>query len=204
MTNPGISIRLACLVYISETCYRYQGKPDGENPPLVNWVQKLTQIHKRGGFGLCFMCLRNVKGYFWNHKWVYRIYRELELSLCINPRRKTKRDYPGELDVPIAPDQVWSIGLPGDQLASGKTTRTFKVIDDYYREGFGIEVDLTLHSLVDWISRNRISLIYIQPGKPTQLSYRRATSTPAAAGSITPDLSAWLKIGITPFPFLSW
>lgn len=31
--------------------------------------------------------LRNVKGYPWNHKRVYRIYRELELNLRIKPRK---------------------------------------------------------------------------------------------------------------------
>lgn len=55
------------------------------------------------------MYLRNVKGYAWNHKRVYRLYRELELNLRILPRRRLKRDYPGELDVPTAPNQVWSM-----------------------------------------------------------------------------------------------
>src|SRR5690625_7639550 len=34
-----------------------------------------------------------------------------------------------------------------DQLVSGKTIRTFNVIDDYNREGLGIEVDLSLPAL---------------------------------------------------------
>ncbi len=37
--------------------------------------------HKREGFELCFLYLRNIKGYNWSHKHVYRIYKELELSL---------------------------------------------------------------------------------------------------------------------------
>jgi len=32
---------------------------------------------------VCFLYLRNVKGFGWNHKRVYRIYRELELNLRI-------------------------------------------------------------------------------------------------------------------------
>lgn len=200
----GISIRLACVVYgISETCYRYQGKLDGENALVADWLLKLTQTHKRWGFGLCFMYLRNVKGYPWNHKRVYRIYRELELNLRIKPRRRIQRDFPGELDVPTAPNQIWSMDFMRDQLVSGKTFRTFNVIDDYNREGLGIEVDLSLpalrviralerimewrgkpaaircdngpeyisQSLIDWANKNRITLIYIQPGKPTQNAY---------------------------------
>lgn len=34
-----------------------------------------------------------------------------------------------------------------DQLVSGKTFRTFNVIDDYNREGLGIEVNLSLPSV---------------------------------------------------------
>jgi putative transposase len=192
VAKHGISVRLACVVYgISETCYRYQATLDGENALVADWLLKLTQTHKRWGFGLCFLYLRNVKGYAWNHKRVYRIYRELELNLRIRPRRRIKRDYPGELHVPTAPNQVWSMDFMSDQLASGKTFRTFNVLDDYNREGLGIEVDLSLpaqrvmraalrcdngpeyisQSLVDWANKNRITLMYIQPGKPTQNAY---------------------------------
>lgn len=87
VAKHGISIRLACEAYgISETCYRYQAKLNGENAVIADWLLKLTQTHKRWGFGLCFMYLRNVKGYLWNHKRVYRLYRELELNLRIQPR----------------------------------------------------------------------------------------------------------------------
>jgi len=42
---------------------------------------KLTANRRTWGFGLCFLYLRNVKGFGWNHKRVYRIYCELELNL---------------------------------------------------------------------------------------------------------------------------
>jgi len=38
---------------------------------------------------LRFLYLRNVKTFDWNHKRVYRIYREFELDLRIKPRRQT-------------------------------------------------------------------------------------------------------------------
>ena len=90
-----------------------------------------------------------------------------------------------------------------DSLADGRQLRTFNVLDDYNREGLGIEVDLSLpslrvirsleqiiewrgkprairldngpeyvsQSLVDWANSNRITLMYIQPGKPNQNAY---------------------------------
>ena len=87
-----------------------------------------------------------MKGYGWNHKRVYRIYRELALNLRIKPKRRIRRDYPGKLDVPRAPNQVCSMDFMSDQLNNGKRFRTFNVMDDYNREGLGIEVDLSLPS----------------------------------------------------------
>ncbi len=76
VAKHGISIRLAGGTYgISETCYRYEAKLSGENAQVADWLLRLTQTNKRWGFGLCFLYLRNVKGYGWNRKRVYRIYR---------------------------------------------------------------------------------------------------------------------------------
>ncbi len=107
---------------------------------------RLTEIHKRWGFGLCFLYLRNVKGYRWNHKRVYRIYRELELNLRIKPRKRLQRQQPDALTVPTTINQVWSMDFMSDNLASGRKLRTFNVIDDYNREALGIEVDYSLPS----------------------------------------------------------
>ena len=103
-------------------------------------------MYKRWGFGLCFLFLRNVKGYGWNHKRVYRIYRELELNLRIKPKRRIKRDKPDALAVPRCANEVWSMDFMSDTLVDGRSFRTFNVLDDYNREGLGIEVDLSLPS----------------------------------------------------------
>lgn len=202
--RDSVSIRLACETFsISERCYRYQMKLCSENQQIADWLLKLTTTYKKWGFGLCFLYLRNVKGFLWNHKRVYRIYRELELNLRIKPRNRIKRPYPGELSEPTAPNQVWSMDFMADQLSNGRSFRTFNVLDDYNREGLGIEVDFSLpaarvtraldqiieekgkpaalrcdngpeyvsQTLIDWASERRITLLYIQPGKPTQNAY---------------------------------
>lgn len=72
--NKGISVRLACAaVGISETCYRYQPQLDAENGLIADWLIRLTTNQRNWGFGICFLYLRNVKGFGWNHKRVYRI-----------------------------------------------------------------------------------------------------------------------------------
>ncbi len=142
-----ISIRLACATFsISQTCYRYQPRLSDENAEIADWLLRLTDTHKRWGFGLCFLYLRNVKGFGWNHKRVYRIYRELELNLRIKPRKRLRRARPDPLSVPEGPNDVWSMDFMADQLACGRSFRTFNVLDDFNREGLGIEVDLSLPS----------------------------------------------------------
>ena len=200
----GVSIRLACECFaLSESGYRYQGKTDGENALIAEWLLRLTGTHKRWGFGLCFLYLRNVKGFGWNHKRVYRIYRELELNLRIKPRRRLRRERPVALGTATATNQTWSMDFMSDSLGDGRTLRTFNVLDDYNREALGIEVDLSLtgarvvrsleriiewrgkpdaircdngpeylsQALRDWSRERRITLLYIQPGKPTQNAY---------------------------------
>lgn len=140
-----ITIKLACSAFkISETCYRYQPRLSSDNEIIADWLLRLTTTHKQWGFGLCFLYLRNSKGFAWNHKRVYRIYKQLELNLRIKPRKRIKRNKPQALSVPIAINQVWSMDFMSDSLNTGKTIRTFNVVDDYNRECLGIEVD---HSL---------------------------------------------------------
>ena len=89
VAQRGVSIALACRTFqISETCDRYERKLGDENAEIAEWLVKLTSNRRTWGFGLCFLYLRNVKGYGWNHKRVYRIYCELELNLRIKPRKR--------------------------------------------------------------------------------------------------------------------
>lgn len=133
-------------VEVSETCYRYQRRLSDENAEIADWLLRLTFNQKNWGFGLCYLYLRNVKGFGWNHKRVYRIYRELELNLRIKPRKRLVREKPQPLTVPEGCNQVWSMDFMHDQLSDGRSFRLFNVLDDFNREGLGIEVDLSLPS----------------------------------------------------------
>ncbi len=140
-----ISIRFACHVFqISETCYRYKRKLSAENVRIADWLIRLTHNQRNWGFGLCFLYLRNVKGFGWNHKRVYRIYRELELNLRIKPKKRLQREKPEPLAVPAKLNQTWSMDFMHDQLADGRRYRLFNVLDDCNREGLCIEVDFSL------------------------------------------------------------
>ena len=148
VANRKISIRLACAAFcISETCYRYQRINDDENAAIAAFLVDLTEKETDWGFGLCFHYLRNVKGFGWNHKRVYRIYCELALNLRIKPRRRLKRNAPEPLKEPTKSNQVWSIDFMHDQLADGRSYRLFNVIDDFKREGLAIEAGFSLPTM---------------------------------------------------------
>ncbi|WP_095507288.1 IS3 family transposase, partial [Paraferrimonas sedimenticola] len=144
VANHNLSIRKACRWFgVSETCYRYQAKLSDENAFIAQKLVELTDDDNDWGFGLCFAFLRNVEGYPWNHKRVYRIYCELALNLRIRPRRRLNRHKPESLKEPTRPNQVWSIDFMHDQLFDGRTFRLFNVIDDYRREGLISEPDFS-------------------------------------------------------------
>ncbi len=145
VATKGVSIALACRAFgVSETCFRYSPKRRAENETFADLLEGLTKAHRTWGFGLCFLYLRNVRGHVWNHKRVRRIYCELELNLRIKPRRRIKRDKPDVLSVPDAPNLVWSMDFMADRLADGRQFRLLNVLDDFNREGLGIEVDFSL------------------------------------------------------------
>ncbi|BAE52126.1 Transposase and inactivated derivative [Paramagnetospirillum magneticum AMB-1] len=81
------------------------------------------------------------------------------MNLRIRPRKRLKRDKPDELAVPDAPNQVWSMDFMADRLEDGRAFRLLNVLDDFNREGLGIEVDFslpaervvrTLNRIIEW------------------------------------------------------
>lgn len=68
---------------------------------VIEALQELVVKHNRWGFWKCYKRFR-LDGHEWNHKRVYRIYRELGLNM----RRKTKKRIPTRDPLPmVAPDK---------------------------------------------------------------------------------------------------
>ncbi len=150
---------------MSETCYRYQPKRKVENEVIADWLMRLTENRRNWGFGLCYLYLRNVKGYHWNHKRVYRMYRVLELNVGIKLKKRLSREKPEALSVPEAINDVWSLDFMHDQLVDRRPFRLLNVIDDFKREALGIEVDFslpaerlirTLEQIISWLGKPNV------------------------------------------------
>ena len=141
----GASIKLVCKAFsISESCYYYVPKLADENIQIADWLIRLTSNWNTWGFGLCFLYLRNVQGFKWNHKRVYRIYKELELNLRIKPKKRIVREKPEKLKVPTKVNEVWSMDFMHDQLSDQRSYRLLNIIDDSNREGLVMEADISL------------------------------------------------------------
>jgi len=123
-----------------------------------------------------------VKSFGWNHKRVYRIYRELELNLRIKPRKRLKREKPEPLAVPDRPNDTWSMDFMADQLTNGRSFRTFNVLDDFNREGLGIEVDVSLPSERVTRALDRIIEGAANPGRFVVITDRKISVQPFVVG----------------------
>ncbi len=132
---------------------------------VIDALQEIVEKNQRWGFWLCFQRLRNL-GHRWNHKRVYRIYRELELNLRIKPKKRLIREKPEPLAVPTAINDSWSMDFMHDQLEDGRCYRLFNVIDDFNREGLVIEVDFSLPA--ERVIR-ALDQVIAWRGKPNQL-----------------------------------
>ena len=144
----NIPIRMVCGIFsISQTCYRYEPLLTNDNALIADWLITLTNEQRDWGFGMCFNYLRNVKRFDFNHKRVYRIYRELALNLRIKPKRRIKRPVPDQLREPEYSNDIWSLDFMHDHLSNGQSYRVLNVIDDYRREGLLMEADISLPAI---------------------------------------------------------
>lgn len=143
MQSYDLSERHACQLFkVSRSGYRYEAIPkdDGKIRELLN---RLAESKPRWGFKKMYDWIRN-QGYRWNHKRVRRVYRDLALNLGIKPKKRLPARNPTPLGQPTAANQSWSVDFMSDALSSGRSFRTFNVIDDFNREALWIEVDTSL------------------------------------------------------------
>jgi putative transposase len=144
MNERQYSQRKACQLFgVSRTLRAHEKVGDEEEKIMFEVLIRLSENHKRWGFGLMFKWLRK-NGYRWNHKRVYRAYCELALNLRIKPKKRLPGRSPVPLHQPQQPNYFWSMDFMSDSLTCGRRFRTLNVLDDFNRESLSIEVDFSL------------------------------------------------------------
>jgi putative transposase len=129
---------------ISRSVYRYR-RMQADGGEIAEQLRQLAERKPRWGFGKMFQRLRN-QGYRWNHKRVRRVYRQQQLNLRVKPKKRLPSRQPTPLAQPESTNESWSVDFMSDSLQSGRTFRTFNVIDDFNREALAIEIDTSLPS----------------------------------------------------------
>ncbi|MFZ1746602.1 MAG: IS3 family transposase [Nitrospirales bacterium] len=138
----GISVARSCTaVGLARSAY-YQGSVDWQ---VIDAFNPLVVAHPRWGVWNYIARLRAL-GQSWNHKRIYRVYRQLGLN---HPRR-TKRRLPTQpsiaVFVPEATSEVWLADFMSDALYHDTRFRTFNIIDDFNREVLAIAGDTSLRA----------------------------------------------------------
>lgn len=157
----GLSERRACVVIgAARSSVRYRSRRV-DATPLLERMRTLAADKPRAGYRTLWRWLRR-EGWRVNRKRVRRLYR-LD-GLVVRRRRRKRVAVPRRpLAVPTRRNERWSMDFMRDTLASGRTFRTFNVVDDATRECVAIEVD---HSLPGARVTRVLDGVIAQRGQP--------------------------------------
>jgi putative transposase len=139
----SICERRACrLLPISRKAVRYQSIRRRRDAALIQRMKALAEQYPRYGYLMLHELLRR-EGLVSNRKRTYRIYSELGMQVRTKRRKRLTRPRV-PLEVPIKPNQRWSLDFVHDQLSDGRRIRVLNVVDDYSRVCLGQLVDLSI------------------------------------------------------------
>lgn len=127
MEECKVGIARACgLMEIHKSCYYHESRKDDSG---VEEAIRAKAADGSVGFWKIFDSLRN-DGYEWNHKRVYRIYKNMKF----NKREPLRRRLPARVKNPLVTPEdhniTWSMDFVTDTVLSGRKFRVLNVIDD--------------------------------------------------------------------------
>lgn len=143
----GVSVSRSCAAvgFARSAYYQYPVDWQVRDAEVIEALNELVEAHPRWGVWKYIARLRML-GQRWNHKRIYRVYRQLGLN---HPRR-TKRRLPTRPSLPVfvpeGANEVWSADFMSDALYHGARFRTLNIIDDFNREALAIEIDTSLRA----------------------------------------------------------
>ena len=141
VAEHSLSERRACrLVGLSRDSYRNPPEPDQATLELSGKIIEIAQVRRRFGYRRIHDLLRpEFPGV--NHKRVYRLYTEANLT--VRKRRKTRRPASERVPLQLARsiNEVWSMDFVSDSLANGRRIKCLTVADDFSHESVEIAVD---------------------------------------------------------------
>ncbi|WP_144340385.1 integrase core domain-containing protein [Snodgrassella communis] len=141
--SHSVTFAMSCaIVGLSGCAYFYLSKLLDDSV-IISVFNAITVRHLRWGFPNCFNRFRKL-GYQWIYKCVYRVYCELKLNLWVMGRIRIPLRTPEKLSVRNKLGVCWSMDFMRDSSRNQCRFRTFNVIDDFNREGLGIDFAVSL------------------------------------------------------------
>jgi len=143
MERDGLSQRRACrLVGVDRSTLRYQcRRPD--DTAVRQRLRELAAERRRFGYRrLGWMLAR--EGHAMNHKKLYRLYREEQLTVRRRRGRKRALGTRAPMTLPIKINHRWSLDFVSDTLSDGRRFRILCIVDDFSRECLATVVDTSL------------------------------------------------------------
>lgn len=168
----AVSARRGCVVlgFRRQTYYRRrQGRrPEEEDEVVANLLHQITKRFLCWGFWMVFHYLRR-QNHPWNHKRVYRIWKEQGLNLNLRPQRpKIKRKYLGLLP----PEQInkgWAMDFLSDWVIGpgGEKVRVINIMDECSRKALWTEAHRSIRAsmltrILDMVAAHRGYPAYIR------------------------------------------
>ena len=139
----GYSQRRACLlVGLDRKTYRYRSRRSND-AALRERLRDLASVRHRFGYRRLHLLLRR-EGIALNHKKLYRLYKEEELTVRKRGGRKRALGMRTPMAIPQGLNQRWSLDFVSDALAEGRRFRILCVIDDFSRECLATVVDSSI------------------------------------------------------------
>ena len=83
-----------------------------------------------GFWNMVALSKRQHKG--WNHKRLYRVYKDLSLNLLVRPKKRLPRRLKNKF-VSTSPNQCWSLDFMHDSCSKNRRFKLLTVVDDYSR-----------------------------------------------------------------------
>ncbi len=145
--NSSVRRKSGVLGLRRQTYYaRKRGqRPEEDDKRIAEQLHRLTQQFIAWGFWLVFYCLRN-EGFSWNHKRVYRVWRQELLHLRRPPKRaKLKRVYQ-DLLAPERINEGWAMDFLSEWVISEEQqkVRVINIMDECSRKALWTEAKESL------------------------------------------------------------
>jgi putative transposase len=169
-----MSERRACkTIGCCRMTIRYEStRPD--DGALRERMRAIAHERRRFGYRRLHVMLGR-EGFVVNHKRLFRLYCEEKLKVRRRGGRKRAMGTRRPIEVPLAPNQRWSLDFVSDKLTDGRRFRILTVIDNCTRECLALVADTSLSGRR--VARE-LDEIVRQRGVPRQSSAIMGLNTP--------------------------